>query len=1131
MPFVGSGGGNAITVTSKPKKKKGGGGGINLPSLGIGNLAKTLGSIPVGLARIGTALAPGGVAAGDPASRLGKGLVNSVEGLGLTAAEIITLGKAPNPTAGVFGEDYRPRSFFEMAGDEGILPALFETVGTAALVGGGVSKLAKAGRIGRAANAAVTANRASTAGRLSPGSRSAVQATRAAEKAAEKAAGIVLPESRVAGRAGTIRKLDNVAHPYRALLDSAIRPVGRAAQAKVTGTLPDGAGTVDTTAGSPTALGATIYGRVPGPAETATRNLNVEEIPGWAKRAVDGPLERLAPALSAMEGKLSATSIRHGAYAERRRAQEASRRSTLSSPAVKASVDAAKLHLRGRRLPNGKRITSQQASEMVGAHLTSRLTGIDQLADDFGLRPALEQVGAIQSPIPGSLRTPELDAALTKAEEAWRGMDAERAAAMTDSRLGDRGIAEAAKVTPTKTTVGDVKKAGTELLQATKLRTENLPRETKRTTERIDRVDAQIDNLQNQLAKIEAQEAAVAPRSSTLANVKRTAYLQRNLALAQAKRVRIAEVAATRDELKRLLAESALPSQIQAAALDGRANRRLAKVVEAMDNPSVSRAPAVWKPLWGAIEAMSKAAEESPALAAVVSDIPKTLSAVLRYAAKRGFDPVHVSSISNAEVHRLVYGAVALGKKGRDLGKEMEGSFRKTRRQAFARTQSIEALVAGHVQVAHELNTNALVDTLESMSRAIPEGGVPGGWVEWDSLRDFIITGEKSVDGFRPAADGAKKMVPKQVSKALEAYTKDYSHWSTNAIGRITNPWRALVLTFSPRWYVNNFVGNMVMASVEGVRPQDWASAWRHYRKGFRDVPAVTGASLVSELGTSSLIPRGGIREAVSVGKLDGGVRGAVSEGYQAFTHKLQRANEVVDEIARAAVYEKSIRSGLSPEAALNRSFTALVDYHDLTPWQRQIVRSAVPFLSFQKGILKLLTKLPIDHPKAMAVMAEVGRLNQEMVEEMGLPDLYSGVVGNVNLRAFNPFQDAAQLTTPQGIASSINPFIDIAVRNALGAPEGGFAESFRMNEFGGTEPDTSLVGGVMDVGLNFPQIRAAKAILGDVADETSGVRELAKFFGASTYSEEQLAKIRERVEKSKARISGESAKKSQRIL
>jgi hypothetical protein len=121
-----------------------------------------------------------------------------------------------------------------------------------------------------------------------------------------------------------------------------------------------------------------------------------------------------------------------------------------------------------------------------------------------------------------------------------------------------------------------------------------------------------------------------------------------------------------------------------------------------------------------------------------------------------------------------------------------------------------------------------------------------------------------------------------------------------------------------------------------------------------------------------------------------------------------------------------------------------------------------------------------------------------------------------INTRSFNPFADAVALATPQGLAQGINPFVEIAVRNALGAPENGFAKQYRINEFGQSVPDTDPTEGIGKILTGLPQSGLAGALTGSGPQGDQGIgRGIGKFFGASTYSPEQLANIKSRLGKS----------------
>lgn len=598
-------------------------------------------------------------------------------------------------------------------------------------------------------------------------------------------------------------------------------------------------------------------------------------------------------------------------------------------------------------------------------------------------------------------------------------------------------------------------------------------------------------------------------------------------------------------KIKQTLLESRLPSQVHAQRLRSRSDRAFARIARDMEDPSIARVPAAWQPLWSSVKSLHRQAETIPALAEALQDLPDTWTAILQTAAASGFDPAHVRSFQPSEVRQLVYENVRLGKRGRDLGQTVEAGTRKGRRVANARTRSLSALAAATIEATHETHTNALADFIEqTYARPIDSGTIPAGWVGWDTERSFLLTGERASDGsVQVEGLGAPtKMIPKEVKSVLDSYQRDYTHPAFQTLRRATDVWRLFVLTLSPRWYVNNFAGNLIMSTKEGVGLRDWQAAWDSYRRGgvaeggklrrrfgagrdsFGDAAGAIEGSVFAEAGQHTLVPYPLGREGLGLAKTVG--RG---EQLRVAGARLRRANEVVDEMARVAVYHANTRRGMSHAEALQRTYEALVDYNDLTPAERQMVRAVVPFYAWQKGILKLTARFPIDNPQVAGVMLSMDRIQRDLTEdEFGgpLPKAYSSIVklpglGNVNLRALNPFQDASALTTPQGIFASMSPFFEIAARNAAGAPEGGFAESYRVDDLGNAVPDTSPGSDLVDVLTGLPQFRLGESLSGQ---NPSGYptkapgQATSQFFGLPRYSDEQVNAIIQRMMKSQQR-------------
>ncbi len=588
---------------------------------------------------------------------------------------------------------------------------------------------------------------------------------------------------------------------------------------------------------------------------------------------------------------------------------------------------------------------------------------------------------------------------------------------------------------------------------------------------------------------------------------------------------------AARDELIRQIEEGDLPGQRQAAKLDKRAAGRQATLDRAVENAPSRQWPREYRPMGEAIDSLRNDAKDNPELAQILEDVGVNFPAVLDRAKELGFDPVHVRDFTDAQVKKLMYDTIRLGDVGK-LGKEAQAGTRKVWTGALARegkaARSIEALGAAIVEVHHELRTNQLVDYIEQ-GIAVPwKGGddLPHNYVEWDPIRNKMTGMEGEA-----TSRGTRYIVPKQVDTVLKRMNQDFNHGLFRGLSKVTNPWRGLILTLSPRWYVNNFVGNVLLATLEGVKLTDWRKAWESYKTKdaggrYADVPAVQGHSFVSDVGERNMVPTKGVKEAFDTGE---GVANKIGRARRQIGHNLRRANEVVDEFARASVYHKTLRTGGSMEEALQAAQTALIDYGNMSPFEQQVIRSVVPFYAWQKNILKIVARMPVDHPIAAGVMMQLGSIQNHInADRFGgeLPLGYAGLVGvgsefgkggAINTRGFNPFADALSLTTPEGIAGSVNPFADIAIRKALGAPDGGFVEQRVLSSYGTAIPDVPVGTALGDIGAGIPGFQLGQAAAGG-GDKGLGQQSL-KFTGLNYLTADDVKKIIARTKAARAQV------------
>lgn len=238
------------------------------------------------------------------------------------------------------------------------------------------------------------------------------------------------------------------------------------------------------------------------------------------------------------------------------------------------------------------------------------------------------------------------------------------------------------------------------------------------------------------------------------------------------------------------------------------------------------------------------------------------------------------------------------------------------------------------------------------------------------------------------------------------------------------------------------------------------------------------------------------------------------------------RVNEVVDEFARAAVYHRSLNKlNMTSEQAWARANEAMVDYSNLSSFERNAVRAVVPFYSWQKGILKVTTHLAIDHPARVGLLLQLGQLNDEYmadrygVEEGQVPQAYNHMLGSWNFRSFNPFSDPASLLSPEGITASMNPFIELGIRKGLGAPEF-FPESYRLGNFGQRQADVNVPDELSSMFTGSP----AGRLLG-ITDPAGGPEsEIARLIRSVGGATTDTDKITERLQRTAAQLAGEPA-------
>lgn len=558
---------------------------------------------------------------------------------------------------------------------------------------------------------------------------------------------------------------------------------------------------------------------------------------------------------------------------------------------------------------------------------------------------------------------------------------------------------------------------------------------------------------------------------------------------------------------------STTPSELekQAALYGDKADAILTKLAAKLDNPDINKVPMQWRPLWAAITDMKEmaAADKTGRLAEIMADVPKTFQAMLSEAAKRGFDPQFLPDMTWEMAEKNLFGHITLG-----VDRVAIDSTRKLNQNVLNRAglanQSIESLGAGLVAATKELYSNTLIDHIEQFyTRPLaPGAAIPDGWVPWDAERSYIVTGTRA-SGEIGQTGAASLIVPQHVADALDSMSKNYDHWSFHTLTRANSVWRTWQLTLSPRYYIHIFVANMIRAVSYGVGPQDFIKTLRSWKEG--TLPEeLTGLDMVTAYHTvtgenkpdRTMASVFGVPDREEAMAEEDTTLGKVKAAVTSTKTSLNSAHATLDKFSRALVFEKDLRDGFSRDVALGHSLDVMGDYGDLSPIERSIVRSIMPFYPYYKGLLKLLARFPADHPGATMILMQAGLIHQEYMEDLlngRVPSSFAtdfNIVGGLrNWSILDPFQAAVTAVEPRTLSSSISPFVNILLSTAYNAQTKGATET-GIGPTGVKGPQYDPLRGLLQLGMQVPPIAAAQGILGQATGGTGTSASLSSAVG-----------------------------------
>lgn len=339
--------------------------------------------------------------------------------------------------------------------------------------------------------------------------------------------------------------------------------------------------------------------------------------------------------------------------------------------------------------------------------------------------------------------------------------------------------------------------------------------------------------------------------------------------------------------------------------------------------------------------------------------------------------------------------------------------------------------------------------------------------------------------------------LPTALEKAYrQQFGNPWAHPAWKIIDVPTRTWKHLVLAMNPMWQIGNAVGAVMLSTAGGgLSVREMAKYGiearrmlaREVETGVLELPArLHGAGQAGEMLRGFTDPA---REwSVVPERIGGRTRpGGGRQVPEVVRHPIRasyRFNQFIDDWGRSTVYLAKKSKGLSDADAVRLSLRAMGDFSRMTPFEREIVRRALPFYAWSRHVTQLAGHLAIEHPVRVAWMMHLGANYGGGSDEavVGTPSFLSGAIAlkeggigdrladrllgdnggvtrYVGMRSLNPYSDLASLPLvgEKELARGVGPvFKGVAFAGGLNLgkwrPVSGSPGSQGRSEYGGTE-------------------------------------------------------------------------------
>ncbi len=335
----------------------------------------------------------------------------------------------------------------------------------------------------------------------------------------------------------------------------------------------------------------------------------------------------------------------------------------------------------------------------------------------------------------------------------------------------------------------------------------------------------------------------------------------------------------------------------------------------------------------------------------------------------------------------------------------------------------------------------------------------------WDNLKDAIDGSliEKKYTGITSKVK--LYQVPESVAGVLQGYAKTTNPYIKLFIDKPVDAFRFLALALTPRWLVNNVVGNTIFSIIAGdpLSPAGYLTARKAQELGLVPDDVFSGFYRTEKLMTGNL----GRAAETKLGKIISGVGEKVSEApiikqIGKLGDLSYKINSVVDDWYRTSHYvnqatklakqkilqttgqklNNSIKlleyAKQDPEITA-KAIKSVDDFFysasKLSPFERQVARRFLPFYSWYKFIATYSARLPLEYPGRFNAIRNLAQGFYQLTGQNQLPEYLKGSVpigetktGDtyyLRTSGMNPFgllEDLATIGVEQTALSSLTP-------------------------------------------------------------------------------------------------------------